>query len=135
MDVAARQFVRTRAAERCEYCRLPQAAVPLLTFHVEHIIPRQHGGSDDAANLALACPWCNRGKGPNLSGRDEETQTIVPLFNPRTQSWTEHFAYRGPIIVGQTPLGRATVRVLAMNRADALQMRAWLLREGVLSAD
>jgi len=132
MDAAVRQLVCARAAERCEYCRLPQAAVPLVTFHVEHIIPRQHDGSDEPANLAYACPWCNRGKGPNLSGRDLETQTVVPLFNPRSQSWLEHFALRGPIIVGITPVGRVTVRVLAMNRADALEMRAWLLREGVL---
>ncbi|HTK77626.1 MAG TPA: HNH endonuclease [Gemmataceae bacterium] len=132
MDAAVRQLVRNRAGERCEYCRLPQAAVPLISFHVEHIIPRQHDGSDDPTNLAFACPWCNRGKGPNLSGRDLETHTVVSLFNPRTQTWTEHFAYRGPIVVGLTPTGRACVRVLAMNRADALELRAWLLREGVL---
>src|SRR5205085_1768004 len=67
-----RQRVSTRAGERCEYCRLPEAAVPLITFHVEHIIPRQHGGGDDLSNRANACPWCNRAKGPNLSGLDKE---------------------------------------------------------------
>src|SRR5436190_22623817 len=128
MDAAVRQLVRTRAGERCEYCRLPQAAVSLIAFHVEHIIPRQHDGSDDPANLAYACPWCNRAKGPNLSGRDVETQTVVPLFNPRTQFWAEHFAFRGPLILGLTPVGRATVRVLAMNRADLLEVRFWLDR-------
>jgi 5-methylcytosine-specific restriction endonuclease McrA len=35
-----------------------------LRFHIEHVIPRQHGGSDDADNLALACPDCNLRKGP-----------------------------------------------------------------------
>ena len=132
MDAALRRLVCQRAAERCEYCRLPEAAVPLITFHVEHVIPRQHGGADDVANLAYACPWCNRAKGPNLSGRDLETNAILTLFNPRTQSWVEHFACDGATMIGLTPVGRATVRVLAMNRPDVLQMRTALLEEGVL---
>ncbi len=132
MDASLRQLVRSRAEQRCEYCHLPEAAVPLITFHIEHVIPRQHGGSDDPDNRALACPWCNRAKGPNLSGVDPDTQAVVMLFNPRTQSWSEHFARRGAALVGITPIGRATVRVLAMNRPECLEMRLWLLREGAL---
>ena len=49
----------------CEHCRLPQDA-SALRFHVQHVIARQRGGSDDAANLALACPECNYQKGTNL---------------------------------------------------------------------
>ena len=30
---------------------------------VEHIVPRNHGGSDDLPNLALACTRCNAEKG------------------------------------------------------------------------
>jgi len=59
MDEALRQRVRNRAEGRCEYCRLTESAVPLITFHVEHVLPRQHGGADDANNRALACPWWN----------------------------------------------------------------------------
>jgi len=132
MDEALRQRVRNRAEGRCEYCRLPESAVPLITFHVEHVLPRQHGGADDANNRALACPWCNWAKGPNPSGIDPESQAVVTLFNPRTQSWFEHFARRRATIVGLTPVGRATVRVLAMNRPECLEIRQWLLREGVL---
>jgi 5-methylcytosine-specific restriction endonuclease McrA len=58
MDAQVRESVRTRAAYQCEYCRLPQEFSG-LRFHIEHVIPRQHGGSDDADNLALACPDCN----------------------------------------------------------------------------
>ncbi len=58
MEAELREFVRRRAGDRCEYCRLPQEFSE-LRFHVEHIIPRQHGGTDDPGDLALACPDCN----------------------------------------------------------------------------
>ena len=51
MDQALRQFVRDRAENRCEYCQLPQHAMD-GTFHIEHIIARQHGGTDDLSNLS-----------------------------------------------------------------------------------
>jgi len=54
MDAATRDFVRRRAAGRCEYCLLRQEHCD-LAHHVEHIVAKQHGGSDDAGNLALAC--------------------------------------------------------------------------------
>ena len=65
-----------------EYCGLPRAAIPIATFHVDHIKAKQHEGSDDPTNLALACGHCNRRKGTNLSGIDPETGEIVPLFQP-----------------------------------------------------
>jgi hypothetical protein len=40
----------------------------MLAFHVEHIIPQQHGGITSEENLALSCPHCNMHKGPNLTG-------------------------------------------------------------------
>ena len=131
MDTATRHLVHSRARGRCEYCGLPERFVSLITFHIEHIIPRQHGGDDEPSNLALSCPWCNRAKGPNLSGIDRETNELVPLFHPRKQIWSEHFAYQGPRIIGLNPVGRAAVRVLAMNRAEPLEIRAWLMTEGV----
>jgi hypothetical protein len=53
MDATTRELVRRRAGERCEYCLLRQEHCD-LKHHVEHIIAKQHGGSDDPANLALA---------------------------------------------------------------------------------
>ena len=32
-------------------------------YHMDHMIPRCKGGSDDIENLALACIWCNMAKG------------------------------------------------------------------------
>jgi hypothetical protein len=75
MDVKLRQFVRMRAGQHCEYCRLPQEFSE-LRFHIEHVTPRQHGGDDDADNLALACPDCNLRKGPNLTGIDPNTGEV-----------------------------------------------------------
>ena len=49
-----RAQVRQRAHNACEYCHLHQDDSPLAALHVEHIIPKIHGGSDDVENLALA---------------------------------------------------------------------------------
>ena len=132
MDTSVRELVRRRADDRCEYCRLPQAAAPFFTFHIEHIRARQHGGTDDASNLALSCPDYNAYKGPNLSSVDPQTDRVVPLFNPRLHSWDDHFAMRGPRVEGRTEIGRATVPLLNMNESERLDMRAELLARGDL---
>ena len=77
MDASTRQLVRQRAGSRCEYCRLPENAVD-VPFHVEHIIARRHGGSDDPSNLCLACDRCNLHKGPNLNSIDPDTGGSMP---------------------------------------------------------
>ena len=132
MDTSVRELVRRRADDRCEYCRLPQAAAPFFTFHIDHIRARQHGGTDEPSNLALSCPDCNACKGPNLSSVDPQTDGVVPLFNPRVHLWKDHFAVQGPRVEGRTEIGRATVRLLDMNEAERLDMRAELLARGEL---
>ncbi len=72
MDEETKRFVRTRANERCEYCQIHQRIYPDFTFHIEHIVARQHGGRDETDNLALACHLCNSKKGPNLSSVDPD---------------------------------------------------------------
>src|SRR5436190_836519 len=115
MDLALRNLIRSRAGNQCEYCRIHQDREPLYRYHIEHVIPRQHGGLTVDSNLALSCHHCNLHKGPNLTGIDAETNQITPLFNPRTQVWAEHFSLDGRTITGLSPTGRATVAVLAMN--------------------
>lgn len=80
MDAATRRRVRQRAQGRCEYCLLPQAAQPFVTFHVEHIIAKKHGGSDGLENLCTACERCNSFKGPNLSGGEKVPLVGEQLF-------------------------------------------------------
>lgn len=53
MDAATREFVRRRAADRCEYCLLQQKHSD-LAHHIEHIVARRNGGTDDSSNLASA---------------------------------------------------------------------------------
>jgi hypothetical protein len=132
MEPTLRDLVCRRAGNRCEYCQLRQEHLPFSTFHVEHIIPRKHGGDDDPCNLALACDRCNAHKGSNLTGIDPDTRVIVPLFNPRLHSWEDHFVLADVTIVGLTAMGRTTVRVLNMNDSRRLRLRVMLARHGQL---
>jgi hypothetical protein len=122
IDTALRRFVRERAENHCEYCGMRQAELPFVTFHIEHIVARQHGGADDPDNLCEACHWCNFAKGTNLATIVDGQ--LVPLFNPRSQIWAEHFTRRDDQIVGLTPIGRGTVRLLDMNDDDRRQIRS-----------
>ncbi len=131
MDATLRRLVRQRAGNCCEYCRLPQSLAPLAAFHIEHIISKEHGGSDDLDNLALSCSRCNLSKGPNLAGIAPDTGKIVPLFHPRRQKWTRHFRWKGPILVGRTQVGNVTIAVLDINHAKRVEMRRELITEGV----
>ncbi len=102
-----------------------------LPFQVDHIIARQHGGATVSDNLALACFHCNRFKGPNIAGLDPYSGKLVRLFHPRTDLWDEHFRAEGIHLFGKTPIGRATIQVLAMNAPDLLLLRLELSEEGV----
>lgn len=112
MDAATRRLVRERASQRCEFCRLPDAADE-WPFHVDHVVARVHGGDDHHDNLSWTCTQCNLHKGTNLASIDPETGDRVNLFNPRRDSWERHFVVdRDGHIIGLTPTGRATVRLL-----------------------
>ncbi len=132
MDSATRQMVWERAGRRCEYCRLKQEHEPGQTFHVEHVTARQHGGSSDPANLALACQLCNSLKGPNLTGLAPDSGAITRLFHPRQDDWSEHFRMAGPQIRGLTEIGRTTVWLLGMNGDERVALRAVLAQLGEL---
>lgn len=123
MDLTVRNLVRERAGDRCEYCGLGQDESPLASLHVEHVIPRKHRGTDDPANLALACIACNLHKGSNVAGYDPETGALTELFHPRRHNWADHFERRGLFIVGRTAIGRTTVEVLSLNSNDRLDLR------------
>ena len=128
IDAVMRRTVRRRARNRCEYCRLPQSAVD-IRFHVEHIVARQHRGADSLANLALACDRCNFLKGPNIASTDDDG-SVTRLFHPRQDDWNDHFCLIGAEIVGITPIGRATARLLEMNAPRRWQLRASLIEDG-----
>jgi hypothetical protein len=95
-------------------------------------VAKQHGGSDDESNLALACHRCNLHKGPNLTGIDPLTGELAPLFHPRLHRWPEHFVFQSVRIEGISSTGRATIQVLAMNDARRLELRRELQKRGAL---
>jgi hypothetical protein len=128
VNAETRALVWQRAQGRCEYCRVHQDDFDFFTFHVEHIIPRQHGGSDDPENLCLSCRECNFAKGTNLTGLLEGK--IVPLFHPRWQVWKRHFRWQGAFVVGKTRAGKVTVRVLNLNAPARVMVRQALCDEG-----
>lgn len=122
MDAATRLIVRQRARAMCEYCGLSEAA-SYHAFHVEHIVAKQHRGSDDLANLAWSCHRCNSLKGPNLSSFDPLTGALVELFNPRRHVWPDHFEMNEAEVIGLTPIGRATTLLLQMNEPERVALR------------
>ena len=126
-----RDFARSRAGDRCEYCRLRQVHSP-LSHHIEHIVAKQHGGGTDPSNLALACHRCNLHKGPNLSGVDPLTGTVELLFHPRRDCWSDHFYFAGAKIEAKSRTGWVTILVLAMNDTRRLELRGELLLRGEL---
>jgi hypothetical protein len=117
--------VRWRAGHACEYGGLRKAEAE-LRHQIDHVVAQQHLVDDSFENLALACGFCNRHKGTNLSGVDPETGAVLTLFNPRTDRWPDHFRRSGAHVVGLTARGRATVIVLAMNAREQLQRRSVL---------
>ena len=111
-----------RAGQRCEYCRMHQA-LQGATFHLEHIVPTSRGGKTELGNLAWACPGCNLHKSDRTQAADPDTGALVPLFNPRTEGWAEHFEFHGYQVVGRTPVGRAAVRLLDLNHPRRVLIR------------
>lgn len=60
-----RFLVLDRDDYTCRYCG---AKPPDVTLHVDHIVPRAHGGTDDPSNLVTACAPCNLGKSHYAQG-------------------------------------------------------------------
>jgi hypothetical protein len=118
-----REQITRRANGLCEYCQTSQDIV--IEMEIDHIVPVSAGGTDTAENLCLTCVSCNHFKRDFLAGNDPLTEEEARLFNPRTQSWHEHFEWQqgGISIAGLTPTGRATVERLRMNREVIIKAR------------
>jgi hypothetical protein len=126
-----KKVVAERANGCCEYCR-SQVRFAIQPFSIEHIIPRSAGGETVLDNLALSCQGCNNHKYNKIEGRDPVSGELVPLYHPRKQRWSEHFAWNGEFtrIIGLTPTGRSTVEVLQLNREGVVNLRRVLYAMG-----
>lgn len=122
IPAALRRLVIDRAQGRCEYCRLAHEGQE-AAFHVDHVIPRKAAGPTILENLAVACVSCSLRKAARRTAIDPETGEDAPLFNPRQDAWSEHFRWRGVVLVGLTATGRATIQALQMNRPLILAIR------------
>jgi hypothetical protein len=124
--------VRAAAQNRCGYCLSPQHLV-MARLEIEHILPLAQGGTDAEINLWLACPICNGHKSDKITARDPESGAETPLFNPRLQTWSEHFQWLtdGVHMIGLTAIGRATIVALHLNDdPDALLVRSYWVQAG-----
>ena len=120
---ALRKQVTERAKGYCEYCQTAQAIV--IEMEIDHVLPESAGGETQLSNLCLACISCNTFKHDFLTEIDPITNEQVSLFNPRIQMWIDHFEWNenGTKIVGLSPIGRATVERLQMNREIVINAR------------
>lgn len=132
IPLATERIVRLRAQGQCEYCRC------LSNFHsdpfaIEHILPEARGGTATEANLALSCPGSNSFNGRFLTGYDTVTEREQPLFHPRNQRWSDHFArsHNTTEMIGVSATARATINRLRLNRPGLVNLRTALRRFGV----
>jgi hypothetical protein len=129
MSKALDRLVWDRAELCCEYCHMPQDCDE-FGFEIDHVVATIHGGQTIAGNLCLSCLFCNRHKGPNLSGIDPRTRRLTRLFNPRRHVWRVHFRWASSRLIGLTAIGRTTIRVLAINDPLRAKLRGVLINEG-----
>jgi 5-methylcytosine-specific restriction endonuclease McrA len=119
-----KRVVIQRANYRCEYCGKP--AISFYPHEVDHVTAQKHGGATTLDNLAYACFECNRHKGSDLTSIDPETGLITPLFNPRSQNWSEHFRFEQNHLIPLTAEGRVTVFLLQLNTPERIAERVAL---------
>jgi hypothetical protein len=127
---ALRQAVIHRANGLCEYCQTSRLVV--ITMVIDHIQPVSKGGTTILDNLALACSSCNGHKYDFTTGYDPATELEAPLFNPRKDTWGEHFAWNedGSELIGITPVGRATITRLSINDTSIIESRRLWIAAG-----
>jgi hypothetical protein len=131
VPVALQRKVREYFGNCCAYCHTAEA-LTVVTFELEHIVPKAVGGEMSFENLALACPSCNRYKATRQHALDPDTGEWVRLFHSHQDRWAAHFVWDEDdvTLLGQTPVGRATVDALRMNRPQLLRVRRLWVRLG-----
>ena len=109
---------------RCAYCQTTDANTG-QPMTVDHIIPQAQGRATTFDNLCFACRRCNEFKGSATEARDPLAGDLVPLFHPRNQTWSDHFAWdaSGTRLIGLTATARATIVALNMNNQVIVDAR------------
>lgn len=118
---------------KCAYC---ESKVLHIDYgHIEHFRPKSHTIFRELTfewtNLLLSCPSCNGAeyKGNHFPNEAEGG----PLINPCDDNPDDHFEFvfdsttHLTTLVGKTPRGRATEKILGLNRPDLRAYRSKLI--------
>jgi len=126
-----REEIFKRAKGLCEYCQSPEH-YSISTFEIEHIMPISKGGETILENLALSCSGCNKFKSDRIFAFDSQSQTEIPIYNPRKNIWSKHFAWNEDFteIIELTAKGRVTIKALKLNRKNVVNLRKLLYLVG-----
>lgn len=132
MNKSLRKRVKERARYLCEYCLSPERFCTAY-YEGDHITPSSAGGKDEFENFANTCGGCNNNKSNATHAVDPFTGQIVSLYNPRIHIWAEHFCWNDTylVMIGTSPIGRATIKKLKLNREEVVNLRTVLLAVGV----
>lgn len=116
---ALRAKIRQRAAFACEYCGVTETDTGgLLT--IDHFQPTSKGGSDNPENLIYCCNRCNSYKYNYFPNSDKEPS----IWNPTQSIRTQHFFdLENGELKALTPVGKATIDLLRLNRPALIQYR------------
>lgn len=126
-----RDEVETRANNLCEYCLIPISET-YFGGEIDHIISLKHDGETVSENLALACQPCNRNKGSDLGSNSRSTNTLTRFYNPRIDTWTEHFEVdENSEIIPLTDIGEVTERIFKFNDFERVLERQGLIELGL----
>lgn len=132
IPVILRRQITEAADNCCEYCCVPRA-VAFASYHIDHIISEKQGGETIFSNLALACRLCNLSKGSSIAAWHEYQEILIRLFNPRRDSWHNHFQFRpSGLIVPRTEIGQGTIKVLNLNDVNRVQARGVFIDTGII---
>lgn len=63
-------------------CHICGGHVGIANFHLDHLVPRSKGGSNDLDNLGLSHPGCNISKGNRQPGDKKLTGQINVYLDP-----------------------------------------------------
>ncbi len=121
-----RRLVALRAHHWCEYCLIAEEDT-FLGCQVDHVIAEKHGGETTEENLSFACTFCNRSKGSDIGSIAPSSGEFTRFYNPRVDSWHDHFELKDAIISPRTPVGETTVRILKFNTPERIMERDALI--------